>query len=175
MTVLLQPCRSRTACIMLQLNPGVLSAGSTTALPIKHKGFSRIHTATVEIIGDAWRLVWQWNAWQWHSSDWSDARHTQAVLMHSRSTWLLLIQRLFVLTDSGRSNQILFRAATAQNQYNIRRPDEFEICTQSGYWSAWIKRLLKAHVDLQIDMQLETHKSTIINPAQVKKNAREWR
>lgn len=40
---------------------------------------------------------------------------------------------LFALTDGGKSNPILFRAAAAQNQYYIRKLDEFEICTQSGY------------------------------------------
>lgn len=45
------------------------------------------------------------------------------------------IKLLFVLTDGvkKKSNPILFRAAIAQNQYYIRRPDEFEICTQSEY------------------------------------------
>lgn len=43
------------------------------------------------------------------------------------------IRLLFVLTDGEKNNQILFRAAIAQNQYYIRRPDEFEICTQSEY------------------------------------------
>lgn len=54
--------------------------------------------------------------------------------INAQQTYLTAaIQFLFVLTDGGKSNQILFRAAIAQNQYYIRRPDEFEICTQSGY------------------------------------------
>lgn len=60
--------------------------------------------------------------------------HSRSGSINAQQIYLTAaIQRLFVLTDSGESNQILFSAATAQNQYNIRRPDEFEICTQSGY------------------------------------------
>lgn len=64
------------------------------------------------------------------------------------------------------------RQPSHKNQYYIRRPNEFEICTQSRYRPVSVQRLLNAHADVKsMCIFTTTHFYTASTSG---KNPREW-